>query len=113
MEIMKKDTKIIVSKSFVEMLKEQYEYIKDDSPKNADTFKNGISPLIDKISQNPEAYPPVKQLPTKRNLYRFALYKRNWKVVFKNLKSTLIFLGFFHKKQNPEKIKTLKTTKYQ
>lgn len=67
----------------------------------------GAMPLIDKISQNPVAYLFVKQLPTKRNWYRFALYKKNWKVVFKNLKSTLLFLGFFRKKQSSDKIRQM------
>ena len=104
---MKKRKKVIVSKKFMQMLKEQYEYIRNQSPKNAESFKNDVNPLIDKISQNPEAYPLVKQLPTKRNWYRFALYKKNWKVVFKNLKSTLLFLGFFHRKQSSDKIKQM------
>jgi plasmid stabilization system protein ParE len=104
---MKKKQKVVVSKDFIQMLKEQYEYIKNQSPKSAENFKNDVNTLIDKISKNPEAYPLVKQLPTKQNWYRFALYKKNWKVVFKNLKSTLLFLRFFHNKQSVEKIKKM------
>lgn len=102
-----KNKVIIIKEAVIEEVEKTIEYIAQDSPKNAIKFGEDFMPLIDKISKNPETYPLVKQLPTKHNWYRFAIYKKNWKVVFKNLKSTLLFLGFFHNKQSVEKIKKM------
>ena len=76
-------------------------------------YADGILPTIKKISEHPKAYPPEPNIPTKQNLYRFKLYMKSWKVVFKATKNLLVILGIVNTKRYPREIKKLRTNKYK
>jgi len=104
--------KIIITTNFYTSLKIIFDYIKQESDNNAEKFKADIIAIIPKISAHPEANSIVKQLPTKRNWYRYRLYKKRYKVIFKVLKDKVVFLGIVHTSQHPDKITELRTGNY-
>ncbi len=92
--------------------KEIYDYIKSDSPQNAEKFKQELLDAIDKVETNPEGYPPEDYLNAKRILYRFVLVMKRWKLIFKVTKKFLVFIGIVHTSRHPNEIKKIKTSKH-
>jgi ParE toxin of type II toxin-antitoxin system, parDE len=113
MEKQKKGHRIIVTENFDSQAEEQYNYLYDKSPQNGDKFISGISPAIKIIAKHPKTYPSEPFLPTKTNLYRFFLYMKSWKIIYKTTNDLIIFLGIIHTSQHPNKIKNLRTSNYQ
>jgi len=109
----KQARKIIVTENFEKQAEEQYDYIYINSPQNADKFADGISPAIKKISEHPKAYPLEPVILTKQNLYRFNLYMKSWKIIFKVSNKLLVILGIVNTKRHPREIKKLRTNKYK
>ena len=89
-----------------------YEYIKTNSPQNAEQFKKELLKKINKVETNPEGYPAESFLNAKTILYRFTLIMKSWKLVFKSTTKLLIFIGIVHTSRHPNEIKKLKTNKY-
>ena len=87
-------------------------YIRDDSEKNANKFIQEVDKMLDNIKMNPKGFPPEPNLPTKRNLYRFALVMKSWKIVYKVSNKLLVFLGIIHSARHPKEIKKLRTNNY-
>jgi len=110
---MEKKHKSIVTNNFEEQGHQIYNYIQEDSPQSADKMSDELKLLIQKIQQNPEAYPVERFLLTKRRLYRFALLMKKWKVIYKVTSKLVVFLGIIHTAQHPKEIKKLRTTKYE
>lgn len=52
------------------------DFISEQSVQNASKFILGIQPTIEKITKHPESNPIVKQIPTKRNWYRYRIFKK-------------------------------------
>ena len=104
--------KIVVTSRFKNSVKINYNYIQQHSVQNAEKFLNELFEVMEQIPKNPEAYSLEHRLPTKRKLYRYKLYKKHYRIIFKTLNKQLIFVDFFHTAQNPDKIKKLRTNKY-
>lgn len=102
-----------VKQQFLDSLLEIRDYIAQDSPQNAGKFITDLKAKMDRIIEHPEAFSPEKNLLTKRFLYRFARYKKSYKIIFKVLDTQLIFLDIVHGKRHPEYIKKLKTRDYR
>ena len=113
MEKTKSERKLIILPAFRNSVKGIQDYISRDSQQSADKFGDDLKIAIDKIELNPKGYPFEPQLYTKRILYRFKLYKKNYKIIFKVLKTTLIIIDIFHTKQRPTKIRKLGTKDYK
>ncbi len=107
---MKRQVKI--KKQFDEQGREIANYILQSSKVNAEKFVNEIDKQTDKIKKSPKAYPPEPYLPTKNNLYRFALVMKSWKIIFKVTGKLLVFLGIIHTTRHPKAIKKLRTRNY-
>ena len=108
-----KTRKIIVTENFEKQAEVQYDYIYTNSPQNANKFADGLSSAIKLIYEHPKAYPPAPIIPTKHNLYRFKLYMKSWKIVFKVTNNLLIILGIVNTKRHPREIKKLRTSNYK
>lgn len=104
--------KTIIQPRLLEEAEEIYEYIKQDSLKNANKFREELLSQIDKIELNPNFYTPEPILSGKRNLYKFILVMKSWKLIFKVTKEYLVFVSLFHTSRNPSEIKKLRTTDY-
>ncbi len=74
---------IIIKKEFPKMVEETALFILENSPQNAKQFIEGINPKLDEIVKNPLIYPKDPNFNSKTGLYRFSLYMRNWKILFK------------------------------
>jgi len=84
-----------------------------DSPKNAQKFVDEANKTLESIQAYPETFPPEYHLNGKRQLYRFAIHAKNYKIVFKVLKPMVIVLDIVDTRRYPREIKTLKTTNYE
>ncbi|MBK6998262.1 MAG: type II toxin-antitoxin system RelE/ParE family toxin [Lewinellaceae bacterium] len=104
---------IKVKQQFLDSVLEIRDYIAQDSPQNAADFVSGLKSKMQKIVEQPETFSPEKNLLTKRFLYRFARYKKSYKIIFKVLDAQLVFLDIVHGKRHPSYLKKLKTTDYE
>jgi plasmid stabilization system protein ParE len=102
-----------VKQQFLESLVEIRDYIAQDLPQNAGKFIADLKAKLERIIEDPENFAPEKNLLTKRFLYRFARYKKSYKIIFKVLDTQLIFLDIVHGKRHPDYFKKLKTTDYR
>ena len=76
------------------------------------SFVDDIDPVLEKIRNSPTANPPERYLPTKRNWYRRRIYKKRYKIIYKVLKTKLIFLAVIHSSRHPNEIAKLRTSDY-
>ncbi|MFN8255609.1 MAG: type II toxin-antitoxin system RelE/ParE family toxin [Bacteroidales bacterium] len=90
---------ILITKNFREQAKEIFNFIQNDSPQNANRFIDKLINEIKTIENNPEANPPVTNFPNKSLRYRYKLFMKSFKIVYKVLKESLIFIGILHKSQ--------------
>ncbi len=102
---------IIQPEVFIEAEK-IYNYIKNNSPKNADKFKSELLKQINTVEISPTANPQENSLNGKRILYRFTLVMKSWKLIFKVTDKLLIFVGIIHTKRQINEIQKLRTNKY-
>jgi plasmid stabilization system protein ParE len=105
--------KRIIAKEFREKAREIFKYIDNDSHQNADKFIVELLKQIDIIESNPEAYPPVANFPNKTHRYRYKIFMKSFKIVYKCLKKSLIFVGLLHTHQGSEAYKKLRKNKYE
>ena len=103
---------ILTKTAFKKDLQAIVEYIEKDSPQNAIKFADDLLPFLDKIIAHPTATSIVRQIPTKKNWYRYKIYKKNYKVIFKLLKSKLVFLGIIHTSRHLDNIAKMRTSDY-
>ena len=104
---MKNKRKTIIQPETISEAEEIYEYIKTNSPQNAEKFRQEFLKAVDKVETNPEIYPPENELNVKRILYRFILVMKSWKLIYKTTKELLIFVGIVHTSRHPHEIKKL------
>lgn len=104
---------IKVKKQFDWHGREIAEYIRQNSPQNADKFVKQVDIAMSEIITIPTAYPPEPNLPTNNNLYRFALVMKSWKIIFKVTNELLIFLGIIHAARHSKEITNLRTNNYE
>ena len=88
-------------------------YIRKNSEQNAQKFIKQVDGITDLIKENPKIFPSEHYLPTKNNLYRFAIVMKSWKIIYKITKKQLIFLGIIHTARHPREIKKLRTSNYK
>ncbi len=110
MEKQQEFTKLEYKPQFKISLNEIYKHIYLDSPQNAGNFIDGIQPTLLKIQRHPFAYPKANYKLTSK--YRFTIYMKSWKIVFKVLNDTIIFLDIIHVRKHPREILKLRTTQY-
>jgi plasmid stabilization system protein ParE len=99
--------KIFFVPFFRKSVQEILAYIRRESPQNAEKFEKDLQKSMKDIA----SYPTVKSFPNKSRRYRFAVFKKNWKIYFKVFKEKLIFLGIIHVKQHPDKEKNIRKEK--
>jgi len=107
----KKEREVKVHPEFDKSLYENYQYLKQESPQFAAEFKDELIAQMERIIEHPLAYPKEEAIPGKRGIYRYSVYKKSWKIIYKVLNSSLVFLKLFHVKQNPKRIYEVKKYK--
>jgi plasmid stabilization system protein ParE len=103
-----------ITTKFDKMLDREVAYIAQESPEAARTFDKSVQEKLTLIEKNPEAFAPedILNKRNKRTLYRSAVHQKNWKIVYKVLKSLTAVLGIVHVRRHEREIKKLRTTKY-
>jgi len=91
-------------------LKDIYDYIKQDSPKNAVNVIAEIIALSKSIALFPFKYEECPDLLTKRKIYRKATYS-SYKIIYRIKGNKIEILSIFHSSQNPRKISSFKKIK--
>jgi len=103
---------VVVLPRFKSSLIEIWDYISQDSVKQADKFIVDLENVMDKIEEFPESNAMFRPLAGKRKLYRYKIYKKNYLIIYKLLKVKLIYIRIISSKRNPKIYGTIKTTKY-
>jgi len=60
------------------------------------------------IEKNPEANPPVTNFENRSMRYRYRIFMKSFKIVYKLLKKALVFVGLLHKNQSNIAFKELR-----
>ncbi len=104
---------IVITTNFKTSLRETYLFIRQTSLANADQFVDEAYRLLTRIALFPEGYPFEHRLPTKRNLYRFKKFKKSYKIIFKVLKTKVIFIAVIYARRGEEAYQKLRTRDYR
>ncbi len=81
--------------------KSAYERTKEESYKNAEMVKEGISKIVDGLPDNPEKYPPDKYKKNNTGNYR-AFEKYSFRVAYVYTEKEIRILRVRHVKQEPK-----------
>lgn len=83
------------------------DYIKRESPQNAQKVVQKIRETARKITQQPDAYPIMHEISTEDMIYRYALcYK--YKIIFRVKVWYILIIDIFHSSRNPENLQKSK-----
>ncbi len=97
--------KILFHKDFVVEVRRIQKYLRQFSSQSAIKFVVNLDKLIfEKIALRPTSFPEFKYKRTPNKIFRRAIYKKKYVVVYK-LESTKITLVFiYHSSRNPENL---------
>ena len=97
---------IVITQRFLHSLSIIEEYIGQDSERYAKRFATSVFDFIEKvIAPLPEAFPEYSGKPTKRRIYRKAVFKKRYIIIYKVLKTKVEILLIYHGSRNPRSIK--------
>ncbi len=80
-------------------------YIKHE-PLSAIRIGDAIYKTIDRIENNPTAFPECREITTKNKIYRKAVCL-SWYIIFKIKPFEIVILGIIHKHRRTARIKTI------
>ena len=97
-----------IKANFTESTKGILEYIRQNSYQNALLFEKEIVEKIYQVCENPEAFPLLRKIKTKRQC-RFAIFKKNYEIFYylDQPNAEIYFLDICHVKRNPKSLKYL------
>ncbi len=101
---------LVITQNYYNNLTQIVDYIAlvNKQPANALKIGNGINLTLNKIKLNPLCYSECENLPTKKGIYRKALFK-TWLIIFKIKSMEVIVLGVLSAKRSSTAFKN--TTK--
>ena len=99
---------IEIKANFTESVKDILDYIRENSYQNVLVFEKEKVEKIYQICENPEVFPILRKIKTKRQC-RIAIFKKSYEIYYHiALKSSKIyFLDICHVKRNPKSMKYL------
>jgi Txe/YoeB family toxin of Txe-Axe toxin-antitoxin module len=95
--------------SFTDSVDKEVDYWQQVAPATATALLNRIVELINDIEKMPFMFPECKQLPTKNKMYRVAFLSAQYSIIYKVSRDTIIYILLFNNRQNPDKIKKIRT----
>ena len=104
--------RIIATDRFNNSLEEAARYIRQHSPANADKLMEGAWPKIKQIAKSPFASPVEQQIPDSTVEYRFSIYMKSFKIIFRVLDDAVLLIDFVHVARGPDYYRQLRTTDY-
>jgi plasmid stabilization system protein ParE len=99
--MVKKQYELVWTKRSQLQMKAAYNYISEDSPKNAAKVIEDIAVAVNKASTNPEFYGPDKYKINNDNSYR-AFEKYHYRIVYRFTKNIIRVLRVRHTKMEPK-----------
>lgn len=96
----KEKYKVVWTKRSQEQMKQVFEYINLDSPKNAEKVVNDIATTVFAASVNPQIYPPDKYKINNDGSYR-AFEKHHYRITYRYRANILRVLRIWHTSRKP------------
>jgi len=97
---------IIFKPRFVRELSGTLRYIGEHSLYAKDKFVDDLLVMVSKkIPQQPFIFPEFQKMPTLDKVYRKAIFKKKWNLIYKVETNRLIFLSIFHSSRDVAKMK--------
>jgi plasmid stabilization system protein ParE len=95
--------RVIWSKKALSNLKALFNFVakEKNEPENAEKLINDILNFSEKIGENPQAYPIEEDVSDDKTTYRKAVFKKNYRFIFRVKQTLVIIANFFHNKRNP------------
>jgi plasmid stabilization system protein ParE len=75
-------------------------------PINAMRIGDAIYETIDRIGNNPTAFPECHEIPTKNKIYRKAIC-HSWYIIFKIKSFEIVILGIIHKHRRDTRVRAI------
>ena len=92
-----KKRKIVISPDFDRQFDEFYDYISKESPQNAEKFVQQLQKHMKEIEKNPEAYPPITNFENITQRYRYKIFMKSFKMVYKVL-TPIILMNYCYQR---------------
>lgn len=103
MKINKRD--LIFRPGFDEGLSDIYDYLAEFSDRSAKSFVKELWELCtNRIANYPESFPEFKLKKTPGKIYRKAIYRKNYYVIYKLEAKRILFLAIFYARRDLSKI---------
>jgi plasmid stabilization system protein ParE len=99
--MVKKSPAVIWNKRASIYFKKAYDYIKKESPRNAEKVRVGIIKIIDDLASHPEKYPLDKFKKNNSGNFR-AFEKYSFRIAYKHTLEEIRILRIRHIKQEPK-----------
>ncbi|MEI6593964.1 MAG: type II toxin-antitoxin system RelE/ParE family toxin [Bacteroidota bacterium] len=100
--------KFEIKPSFIKSFKQAYDwYLENFGETYAKKFLTQIDESFEEIENEPLAFSECPELSTKHKYYRYFVYLKNHKIIFKVTANTISILLIFHCKRNPVLIKKM------
>lgn len=92
---------VVWDKAAYTSLQSAYDYIKEDSPVNADKVREEILKAVDSLPEHAEKHPQDKYKKDNKGQYR-AFEKYSYRVTYKVTEKEIIILRIRHVRQEPK-----------
>ena len=100
--------KFEIKPSFIDSFKQAYDWYLDNYGETyAKKFTDGIDAAFESIQANPLIFSECQEISTNQKFYRYLIYLRNHKIIFKVTSENISILIIFHCKRNPVLIKKM------
>jgi plasmid stabilization system protein ParE len=99
--VVEKKCEVVWTKRSLQQMKQLYDYISNDSPKNASKVLDDIATAINKATTNPEVYPADKYKTDNDGSYR-AFEKHRYRVSYRFTKNIIRVLRVRHTGMEPK-----------
>lgn len=96
---------ILLRRKFIIQVDSAAEFIREKTDQKAVVFIEEIEELIyEKIPLFPFSHPEFLRKPTKEKVYRKAVFRKKWNIIYKVSETTIVFVYFYHSSRNPENL---------
>ena len=100
--------KFEIKPSFINSFKQAYDwYLENYGERYAKKFLEQIDEAFESIEENPLSFSECLEIQTRSKFYRYLIYLKNHKIIFKVTSNQISVLLIFHCKRNPVLIKKL------
>ena len=93
-------------RDFIDKFKEISAYIRQHSTQNEVNFVKELNTMVFvTIPKRPFSFQEFKHKPTVAKVYRRALLKKKWNIIYKVESTRIVFIFIYHSSQNVNRLK--------